>query len=90
MDRKKIGQIQGRITRGRLVRNPTMQYIIINLLTKYDNSSLNSFTEIFEEKFHYSKYGNKENWINTGKNKQEKASLQSHDTACQYQSIYQI
>ena len=68
MERKKIGQIQGKIRRRRLVRNPTIQYIIINLLTKYDYSSLHSFTEIFDEKFHHSKYGKKENWTNTGKN----------------------
>ena len=50
MERKKIGQIQERISRRRLVRNPTIQYIIINLQTKYDYSSLHSFTEIFDEK----------------------------------------
>ena len=54
MERKKIGQIQGRISRRRLVRNPTIQYIITNLHTKYDYSSLHSFTEIFDEKFHQS------------------------------------
>ena len=80
MERKKIGQIHGRISRRRLVHNPTIQYIIINLYTKYVYSSLHSFTEIFDEKFHHSKYGKKENWINTGKNKQEKAASQSHDT----------
>ena len=53
-------------------------------------SSLHSFTEIFDEKFHHSKYGKKENWTNTGKNKQEKAGLQSHNTACHHQSVYQI
>ena len=90
MERKKIGQIQGRISRKRLVRNPTIQYIIINLLTKYDYSSLHSFTEISDEKFHHSKYGKKENWTNTGKNKQEKAGLQSHNIACHHQSVYQI
>ena len=68
MERKKIGQIQGRISRRRLVRNLTIQYIIINLHTKYDYSSLHSSTEIFDEKFHHSKYGKKENWTNTGKN----------------------
>ena len=73
MERKKIGQIQGRISRRRLVHNPTTQYNIINLLTKYDYSSLNSFTEIFDEKFDHSKYEKKENWTSTGKNKQEKA-----------------
>ena len=87
---KKIGQIQGRICRRRLVHNPTMKYIIINLLTKYDYSSLHSFTKIFDEKFHHSKYGKKENRTNTGKNKQEKAGSQSHDTIHHYQPAYQI
>ena len=57
MERKKIGQIQGRKRMRRLVHNPMIQYIIINLHTKYDYSSLQSFTEIFDEKFRYSKYG---------------------------------
>ena len=51
MKRKKIGQIQRRICRKKLVRNPTIQYIIINLHTKYDYSSLRSFTEIFDKNF---------------------------------------
>ena len=80
----------GKNKRRRLVRDPTIQYTIINLYTKYDFSSLHSFTEIFDEKFHHSKYGKKENWTNTGKNKQEKAGLQSHNTACHHQSVYQI
>ena len=80
----------GKNKRRRLVSNPTIHYIIINLHTKYDYSSLHSFIEIFDEKFHHSKYGNKENWTNKGKNKQEKAGLQSHNTACHNQSVYQI
>ena len=80
----------GKNKQGRLVRNPMIHCIIINLLTKSDYSSLHSFTEIFDEKFHHSKYGKKENWTDTGKNKQEKAGLQSHDTACHHQSVYQI
>ena len=71
-ERKKIGQIQGRISRRRLVCNPMIQYIIINLHTKYDYSSLHSSTEIFDKKFHHSKYGKKENWTNTGKNKRRR------------------
>ena len=51
MERKKIGQMQGKISRRRLVRNPTIHHVIINLLTKYDYSSLHSFTEIFDENF---------------------------------------
>ena len=90
MEWKKIGQIQGRLSRRRLVRNPTIQYIIINLLTQYDYSRLHSFIEIFDEKFHHSKYGKKENWTNTGKNEQEKAGSQSDDTIFHYQLAYTI
>ena len=74
----------------RLVRNHRLQYIIINLLTKYDYSSLHDFTEIFDEKFHYSKYGKKENRTNTEKNKHEEAGSQSHDTIHHYQPAYKI
>ena len=56
MERKKIGQIQGRINMRRLVRNPTIQNIIVNLHTKYEYSSLHSPTEIFKENIHHSKY----------------------------------
>ena len=41
-------------------------------------------------KINYSKYGKKENGINTGKNKQEKAGSQSHNTIHHYQPAYQI
>ena len=77
MERKKIGQIQRNISRRRLVHNPEIQYTIINLHIKYDYSSLHSLAEIFDEKFHHSKYGKKENRTNTWKNKQEKAGSQS-------------
>ena len=53
MERKKIGQIQRRISMRKLVCNPTIQYIITNLHTKSDFSTLHSFKEIFDEKFHY-------------------------------------
>ena len=55
MERKKMGQIQGRISMRMLFRNPAIKNIIINLHTEYDYSSLHSFTEIFDEKFHHSK-----------------------------------
>ena len=64
----------------RLVRNPTIQHNVINLHIKYDYSSLHGLTEMFDENFHYSKYGKKENWTNTGKNKKQKAGSQSNDT----------
>ena len=50
MERKKIGQIQGQISMRRLVCNPTIQHVIINLYTKYDFSSLQGCGEIFGEK----------------------------------------
>ena len=64
--------------------------IIINLHSKYEYSSLHSFTEIFDEEIHHSKYGKKENWTNTGKNKQEKAGSQSHDPIHHYQPAEHI
>ena len=90
MERKKIGQIQGRISMRMLVRDPTIQCTIINLLTKYDYSSLHGFTAILDEKFQYSKYGQKENRTNIGKNKHQKANSQSHNTIHHYQPAYQI
>ena len=54
METKKIGHIQRRISMRRLLCNPTIQYIIIDMHFKYDYSSMHSFTEIFDEKFHYS------------------------------------
>ena len=60
------------------------------LHTKYYNDSLQCFTEIFDEKFHYLKYGKKRYRTNKGKNKYEKAGLQSHDTIHHYQPAYHI
>ena len=90
MERKKIGQIQKRISMRRLVCNHTVKCIIINMHTKYDSSSLHSFTVISDENFHHSKYGKKENQTNTVKNKQEKAGSQSRDTIYHYQPAYKI
>ena len=90
MEGKKIGQIQGRISRRRLFLNPTIQQVITNPHTKYDYSSLHGCGKIFDEKFHSSKYGRKENWTNTGKNKQEKAGSQFHDTTSRDQPSYPI
>ena len=39
MDGKKIGQIQGRISRRRLILNPMIQQVIINLHTKDEHST---------------------------------------------------
>ena len=40
MKGKKIEQIQDKISRRRLVLNPTIQLCIMNLATKYDHSSV--------------------------------------------------
>ena len=64
--------------------------VIINLRTKYKHSSLHDCGEIFDEKFHSSKYGGKEKWINAGKNKQEKAGSPFHNTTSHHQPAYQI
>ena len=80
MERKKIGQLQEEKEgwEGWFQSHDTIHYYKPN--TKYDYSSLQMFTEIFDEILHYSKYGKKENRTNTEKNKHEKAGLQSHDT----------
>ena len=87
MERKKLGQIQGRILIRRLVHNPTMQHIVINLHTKYNYSSLQkSLTKNFIiPSMERKKIGQK-----TGKNKQQKAGSQSHDIIYCHQSVYQI
>ena len=54
---KKIGQIQGRISRRRLVHNPTIQQDIINLHTKDEYSTLHGCCEIFDENFNQSMEG---------------------------------
>ena len=69
---KRIGQIQARINRRRLNLNARIQQVVINLHIKYEHSSMYCCGEIFDETFHLSNYGRKENWTNTGKNGQEK------------------
>ena len=73
-----------------MVLNHMIKQVVINLHTKYEHSSMHSCREIFDEKCHSSKYGRKENWTNTGKNKQEKAGSQSHDTTSHHQPANQI
>ena len=88
--KKKNQTNTGKKTMKRPVHNPLKQYIMIILHTKYDYSSLNSFTEITDKKFHYSKYGKKENWTNAGKNKHEKAGSPSHNIIHLYHPAYNI
>ena len=74
----------------KLVCNPTIQLVNINLLTKYEYSTLEGLCEICYEKLHYSKYGVKEKQIDKEKNTQEKAGSHSHDTARRHEHTYQI
>ena len=61
-----------------------IQHVAIHLSEKNDYSSLHGCGDIFDERT----YG--KNRTNTGKNQQEVAGLQSHDTTCRHLSIYQI
>ena len=65
--------------------NLTKQLVIANLYTKFQVSILNGCGDIFDEKS-----GEKEKRINLGKNKQEKAHFQFHDTTCHCEPVYQI
>ena len=71
-----------------MVLNPMVKQVVINLHTKYEHSSVHNCREIFDENCHSSKYGWKENWTNTWKNKKEKAGSQSHDTTSHQQPAY--
>ena len=90
MEGTKSGQMQGRISWRRLILNLAIQQVVINLHTKYEHSRWQGSGEIFDEKFHSSKYGRKEKWTNARKNKLEKADSQSHDTTSRHQPAYQI
>ena len=84
MKRKKSEQIYEITIRTKPVLYPTIQLVVI-LYTKYELSMLYRCEDVFDEK-----YGEKEKWINIWKNKQEKASSQSHDATSQSQFTYKI
>ena len=85
LERKKKEQTYRRTNRRRPIFNPTIQLVIVNLYTKFEVSVLNSCGDIFDEKS-----GEKEKRINLGKNKQEKAHFQFHNTTCHCKPVYQI
>ena len=85
LERKKKEQLEGRTNRRRPIFNPTIQLVIVNLYTKFKVSILNGCGDISDEKF-----GKKEKRTNIGKNKQEKAHFQSHDTTCCCEPVYHI
>ena len=67
-----------------------IQVVVIHLHIKYEHSRLHGCGDIFDENFHSSKYGRKDNWTKAGKNKPEKAGSQSHDTTNYHQPAYHI
>ena len=83
LERKKKEQIQERTNRRMPICNPTLQLVIANLYTKFEDSILNGCGDIFDENF-----GEKEKRTNIGKNKQEKAHFQFHDTTCRCEPVY--
>ena len=82
---KRERKIQGRTNRRRSIFNPTSQLAVVNLYTKFEISILNGCKDIFDEKS-----GEKEKRTNIGKNKQEKAHFQFHDTTCRCEPVYKI
>ena len=64
--------------------NLTIQLVVANLYTIFEVSNLNGCGDIFDEKS-----GEKEK-KNVEKNKKEKDHLQSHDTTCRCEPVYQI
>ena len=60
--KKKI--TQGRTNRRRPIFNPTIQFVVVNLYTRFEASILNGCGDIFDEKS-----GEKEKRTNIGKNK---------------------
>ena len=65
--------------------NPTLLPVVVNQYTKFEVSILNVCGDIFDKKS-----GEKEKGTNTTKNKQQNAHLQSHNTTCHCESLYQI
>ena len=64
LERKKKEQTKGKTNRRMPICNPTIQFVIVDLYTKYEVSILNGCGDIFDEKF-----GKKEKGTNTRKNK---------------------
>ena len=69
----------------------TLQFLLFSLVFHRFSKNVSSFcTEVLDKKFDSSKYGRQENWTATGKNMQETAGSQSHDTTSPHEPAYQI
>ena len=99
MEEKKLGQIQGRISRRSMVLYEELaedRWFSISQYNKLSSTCISNMyilacmaVEKSLTKIYTSKYGRKENWTNTGKNKQ-KTSSQSHETTNHHQPAYKI
>ena len=67
------------------VFKPMLSLVVVNLYTKFEVSILKGCGDIFDEKS-----GEKEKGTNTKKNKKKNAHLQSHNTTCRCDPLYQI
>ena len=85
METKKNNKYKEEQTGQNRLSCPAIQLVSIFLYTKYELSILYSCGDIFDEKCR-----EKEKWINIGKNKQDNAGSQSHDTTCGCLPVYQI
>ena len=50
LERKKKEQTKGRTNRRKPICNPTIQFVVVDLYTKYEVSILNGCGDIFDEK----------------------------------------
>ena len=82
LERQKKEQIQGRTNRRMLICNPTIQLIVANLYTQFEVSILNGCGDIFDEKSGKKEKGREE--------QRENAHLQSNNTTCRCEPVYQI
>ena len=64
LETKKKEQIKRRTNRRMPIFNPTIQFVVVNLYTRFEVSTLNGCGDIFDEKS-----GNKEKGTNKRKNK---------------------
>ena len=80
---KNLERRKRRTNRRLPICNLIIQLVVANLYTKFEVSILNCCGDIFEEKS-----GEKEKRINLGKNKQDKAHFQFHDTTCHCEPVY--
>ena len=83
LERKKKEQIQGRTNRRMPIYYPTIQLVIANLYTKFEDSILNGCGDIFDENS-----GETEKRTNIGKNEKEKAHFRFHHTTCRCEPVY--